>query len=40
MIEVFDIYEKHKRTKDKKTGKWTELEDTELWIDGYKIIEN
>lgn len=39
-IIVFDIYEKHKKTKDKETGKWIELDDTEFWIDGYKIIES
>ena len=40
MIIIFDIYEKQKKTKDKETGKWIELEDSELWIDGYKIVEN
>lgn len=40
MIIIFDIYEKQKKTKDKETGKWITLEDSELWIDGYKIVEN
>ena len=38
MILVFNIYEKNKKTKDN-NGKWIELDDSEYWIDNYKIIE-
>ena len=38
VILVYNIYEKHKKTKDK-DGKWIELEDTEFWIDDYEITE-
>ena len=37
-ILVYNIYEKHKKTKDK-DGKWIELEDVEFWIDDYEITE-
>lgn len=38
VILVYNIYEKHKKTKDK-DGKWIELEDVEFWIDDYEITE-
>jgi DNA polymerase III alpha subunit len=38
MMLVFNIYEKNKKTKDNK-GKWIELDDSEYWIDDYKIIK-
>lgn len=38
IILVYNIYEKHKKTKDK-DGKWIELEDVEFWIDDYEITE-
>ena len=38
VILVFNIYEKHKKTKDK-DGKWIELEDVEFWIDDYEVIK-
>ena len=38
VILVYNIYEKHKKTKDK-DGKWIELEDVEFWIDDYEIIK-
>jgi DNA polymerase-3 subunit alpha len=39
IILVFNIYEKHKKTKDK-DGKWIDIpNEYEYWIDDYKIIE-
>lgn len=34
------ISEKHKKTRDKETGRWIELPDTEYWLDDYKIETN
>ena len=34
------ISEKHKKTRDKETGKWIELPDVEYWLDDYKIETN
>ena len=39
VILVFNIYEKHKKTKDK-DGKWIDIpNEYEYWIDDYEIIE-
>jgi hypothetical protein len=35
---VFNIYEKNRKTKDS-NGKWIELEESEYWIDDYKITD-
>ena len=34
------ISEKHKKTRDKETGRWIELTDVEYWLDDYKIETN
>lgn len=34
------ISEKHKKTRDKETGRWIELPDVEYWLDDYKIETN
>ena len=34
------ISEKHKKTRDKETGRWIELPDTEYWMEEYKIEIN
>lgn len=38
VVVAYGITEKHKKTRDKETGKWIELPDTEYWLDSYKIL--
>ena len=38
VVVAYGITEKHKKTRDKETGKWLELPDTEYWLDSYKIL--
>lgn len=38
VVIAYGITEKHKKTRDKETGKWIELPDTEYWLDNYKIL--
>ena len=38
IVVAYGISEKHKKTRDKETGHWIELPDTEYWLDSYKIL--
>ena len=38
IVVAYGISEKHKKTRDKETGHWIELPDTEYWLDDYKIL--
>lgn len=38
IVVAYGISEKHKKTRDKTTGEWLTLEDTEYWLDDYKIL--
>lgn len=38
VVVAYGISEKHKKTRDKTTGEWLTLEDTEYWLDDYKIL--
>lgn len=40
VVICLGITEKHKKTKDKETGRWIDLPDTEYWMDDYKIEIN
>lgn len=38
VVVAYGISEKHKKTRDKTTGEWLTLENTEFWLDDYKIL--
>lgn len=38
IVVAYGISEKHKKTRDKTTGEWLTLENTEFWLDDYKIL--
>ena len=38
IVVAYGISEKHKKTRDKETGQWITLPDTEYWLDDYKIL--
>ena len=38
IVVAYGISEKHKKTRDKESGQWINLPDTEYWLDDYKIL--